>query len=91
MKSFKVKFQNFEISLLLVVDDFVILALSKQGLQDKIDLLEKYCKDWRVKFYLKESKILIFSKQRAAVKRLKVYFKKRRSKLLISTLTLGSL
>ena len=91
MKSFKVKCQNFEISLLLVVDDFVILALSKQGLQDKIDLLEKYCKDWRVKFYLKESKILIFSKQRTAVKRLKVYFKKRRSKLLISTLTLGSL
>ena len=63
MKSFKVKCQNFEISLLLVVDDFVILALSKQGLQDKIDLLEKYCKDWRVKFYLKESKILIFSKE----------------------------
>ena len=40
---------NSEISLQLFAGGLSILALWKQGLQDKIDLLEKYFKDRRLK------------------------------------------
>ena len=65
---------NSDISSLLFADNLAILALSKQDLQDKIDLLEKYCKDWGLKLNLKKTKILIFNKQGAAVKWHKFYF-----------------
>ena len=62
------KLCNSEISSLLFSDDLGILALSKQGLQDKIDLLQKYCKDWGLKLNLKKTKILIFNKLGPVVK-----------------------
>ena len=62
------KLCNSEISSLLFSDDLGILALSKQGLHDKIDLLQKYCKDWGLKLNLKKAKILIFNKLGAVVK-----------------------
>ena len=60
--------------LLLFADDLAILAISKQGLEDKIDLLEKYWKDWGLKRNLKKTKILTFDKQGAVVNRHKFYF-----------------
>lgn len=62
------KLCNSEISLLLFSDDLGILALSKQGFQDKINLLQKYCKDWGLKLNLKKTKIIIFNKLGAVVK-----------------------
>ena len=68
------KLCNSEISSLLFADDLAILALSKPGHQDKIDLLEKNCEDWGLKLNLKKTKILIFNKQGAVVKSHKFYF-----------------
>lgn len=51
------KLLNSEISSVLFAYDLATLALSKQGLQDKINLLEKKCKNWGLKLNLKKTKI----------------------------------
>ena len=56
------------------LSSLLLLALSKRVLQDKIELLEKYCRDWGLKLNLKKTKILIFNKQGTVVKRHKCYF-----------------
>ena len=71
------KLCNSEIRSLLFADDLAILALSKQGHQNKIDLLEKHCKDWGLKLNLKKTKILIFNRQGAVVKWQKFYFQEK--------------
>ena len=71
------KLYNSEISLLFFADYLAILELSMQGLQDKIDLLEKYCKIWGLKVNLKKTTILIFNKQGAVTKRHKFHFQEK--------------
>ena len=54
---------NTQISSLLFADDLKISSLTKGGLQEKLDLLEKYCRQWHLSLNLKKTKVIIFNNQ----------------------------
>ena len=55
---------NSEISLkhLLYADDMAILSLSQEGLQNSLNKLETYCKEWHLVISIKKTKIVVFNK-----------------------------
>ena len=61
---------NSEISLnhLLYADD--ILSLSLEGLQNSLNKLETYCKEWHLVVSIKKTKIVVFNKTGKLLKRL---------------------
>ena len=54
---------NTQISSLLFADDLKIFSLTKGGLQEKLDLLEKYCRQSHLSLNLKKTKVIIFNNQ----------------------------
>lgn len=46
----------------MYADDIVIFFDSSQGLQDRLNMLEKFCNDWCIKVNIKKTKVLIFNK-----------------------------
>ena len=46
--------------LLLYADDIVILAESREGLQEGLDILAEYCKIWKSTVNKDKTKIMIF-------------------------------
>ena len=50
------------INALMYADDLILLSTSKKGLQNSIDILEKYSKRWKLEANLKKTKCLTFSK-----------------------------
>ena len=67
---------DVEISCLLYADDLVLMSTSSEALQRCITRLEQYCERWKLEVNLKKTKILIFNKQGALIKKHKFYFKK---------------
>ena len=52
---------NTQISSLLFADDLAIFSLTKNGLQEKLDILEKYCRQWDLNLNSKKKKFIIFN------------------------------
>lgn len=50
------------ISCLMYADDIILLSTSAEGLQSKLDILEKYCNDWCLMVNPNKTKILVFNK-----------------------------
>lgn len=50
------------INCLMYADDIILLSTTAKGLQTKLDILEKYCKDWCLILNPNKTKILIFNK-----------------------------
>ena len=63
---------NIEISLnhLLYADDMAILSLSLEGLQNSLNKLKTYCKEWHLVVSIKKTKIVVFNKTGKLLKRL---------------------
>ena len=57
---------------------FPVFSLSQQGLHQKIVALEKYCQDWALAVNITKTKFIIFNKQRALVKKFKIYFREKK-------------
>ena len=66
---------NTEISSLLFADDLAIFSIIKNGLQEKLDFLEKYSKQWHLNLNLKKTNVIIFNKQGNATKKFKFYYR----------------
>ena len=66
---------NTQISSLLFADDLAIFSLTKNGLQEKLDILEKYCRQWDLNLNLKKTKVIIFNKQGNTIKKFKFYYR----------------
>jgi hypothetical protein len=54
--------QDKKISCLLYADDLILISDSEQGLQDRLNILHKYCKDWCMKININKTKVIIFNK-----------------------------
>jgi hypothetical protein len=54
--------QDKKISCLLYADDLILISDSQQGLQDRLNILHKYCKDWCMKININKTKVMIFNK-----------------------------
>ena len=47
---------------LMYADDIVLLSTSSTGLQDELNILSKYCKDWCPDVNVSKIKVWIFNK-----------------------------
>ena len=55
------KKQMTDIDILLYADDLAMLVNSREGLQDKLNLLHLYCKDRNLHVNVNKSKIMVFN------------------------------
>lgn len=46
----------------MYADDVILLSTTSTGLQNKIDILNKYCQDWCLDVNINKTKVLIFNK-----------------------------
>ena len=67
---------NMDISCLKYADDLVIMCTTPLSLQKCITKLEQYCKKWKLEVNLKKTKVVIFNKQGALMKKYKFFYKK---------------
>ena len=59
---------------LLLADDLAILSLSKEDLQKRISILQQYSNEWGLELNLSKTKVMIFIKQGATIRKFKFYF-----------------
>ena len=59
---------------LFFADDLAILALSKEDLQSKLENLNNYCKKWGLQVNLNKTKVMVFNKSGATIKKYKFKF-----------------
>ena len=52
-----------EVKRLLFADDLVLLSPTKQGLQQHLDLLHRFCQTWALTVNLSKTKIMVFQKR----------------------------
>ena len=57
-----VKLDDKDIHCLMFADDIVLFSKSPTGLQEKLNRLEDYCKDWCLSVNTSKTKIMIFNK-----------------------------
>ncbi|KAK6171753.1 hypothetical protein SNE40_018186 [Patella caerulea] len=53
---------NYPVPCLMYADDMVILSETKEGLQNSLDCVDKFCHQWRLKINSTKTKILVFNK-----------------------------
>ena len=58
----------------LFPDDLAIFSLSKEHLQKRISILQQYSTEWGLELNLSKTKIMIFNKQGATIRKFKFYF-----------------
>ena len=58
-----------KINNLLFTDDLAFFSLSKDDLQKRITILEHYSNEWGLELNLSKTKILIFNKQGATIRK----------------------
>ena len=63
-----------KINNLLFADDLAIFSLSKEDLQKRIAILQQYSNEWGLELNLSKTKIMIFNKQGATIRKFKFYF-----------------
>ena len=51
-----------EVKRLLFADDLVLLSSTKEGLQQHLDLLHRFCQTWALTVNLSKTKIMVFQK-----------------------------
>jgi hypothetical protein len=52
----------------MYADDIILLSKSAKGLQEKLDILNTYCKDWCLTVNTSKTKIIIFNKAGRLIK-----------------------
>ena len=57
-----VQLMSKSINTLMYADDVILLSTSEKGLQNCVNKLEKFSKDWKMTVNLKKTKVLVFNK-----------------------------
>ena len=56
-------------------DDLVLISESKEGLQQHLNVLEKYCKDWKLSVNTVKTQVVIFNKNGKLIKKEKIFYR----------------
>ena len=72
---------NTQISSLHLADDLAILSVTKNWLQEKLDVSEKYSRQWGLNINLKKTKVIIFNNQENTIKMVKFYYRGKEIKI----------
>ena len=60
--TYPVQLQGSSLNSMLWADDIVMFSETKEGLQQCLDNLSKYCKEWKLEINFKKTKSIIFNK-----------------------------
>ena len=52
-----------EVKSLFYADDLVLLSPTEQGLQQQLDIVEKYCQNWALAVNMKKTNVMIFKER----------------------------
>lgn len=52
-----------EVKCLLYADDLVLLSPTEQGLQQQLDIVDQYCKNWALAVNMKKTNVMVFQKR----------------------------
>ena len=66
-----------KINNLLFADDLAISSLSKEDFQKRISILQQYSNEWRLESNLSKTKVMVFNKQGATIRKFKFYFQRK--------------
>ncbi len=55
--------ENFKCSFMFYADDLILLSQTKDGLQNSIDIVSKYCQDWSIAINARKSKVMLCNKR----------------------------
>ena len=67
---------NDKLSCLMYADDLILVSLSKQGLQQSLNILQTFCSDWGMEVNKKKTKVMIFQKKIRKSQIFEFYYKK---------------
>ena len=54
--------ENNKFNVLMYADDLIVFANSKEKLQQNLDIINKYCEDWKLEINCKKTKCMTFTK-----------------------------
>ena len=74
-ESCPLKLINSRIGSLLFADDLLILSESKEGLQNSLNQLSKFCDNWQVTLNIKKTKTMIFQQNLVTPKTNPIFYK----------------
>ena len=60
---------------MLFADDLTMFSLTQYGLQEKLDILEKYCRQQDLDLHLKKTRVVMFNVQGSSIKKYTFYWK----------------
>ena len=63
-----VKIAGKDINCLMWADDIIILSKTKEGLQQSLNNMYKYCQEWKLEINRKKTKVIVFNKTGAKIK-----------------------
>ena len=69
-----------KINNLLFADDLAIFSLSKEDLQKRISILQQYRNERGLELNISKTKVMMFNKQGATIKKFNFFFKDKKSK-----------
>ncbi len=52
---------DLSINSLLYADDIILLSSSEKGLQNSLDILDKFCTSWKLEVNKQKSKVIVFN------------------------------
>ena len=70
------KISDLAVPCLFWADDLVLISESEEGLQQHLNVLKKYCKDWKLSVNTDKTQVVIFNKNGKLIKKEKVFYRK---------------
>ena len=78
-----------KLNCLMYADDLVLMSTSREGLQNCLYQLQKYCDDWKLDINVKKTKIIVFNKQGKTPPNVKFTFQSNELEIVKQTKYLG--
>ena len=75
-KSDPVELNGLRINCLMWADDIIILSETPEGLQNCLNNLDEYCKEWKLEVNKKKTKVMVFTKSGKILKGNRFIFNK---------------
>ena len=65
---------DIKIPCLFWADDLVLISTTKYGLQNQLNVVNDYCSDWKLTLNAEKTKIVIFNKTSATLKKHQIHY-----------------
>ena len=70
------KISDLAVPCLFTADDLVLISESKEGLQQHLNVSEKYCRDWKLSVNIDKTQVVTFNKNEKLIEKENVFCRK---------------